>query len=139
MAVKSDLKRRVEQRARAAHRAALTETARLVRDGAREDTGAMKRSIRTPTQRRSGNVYTGVIEIPVSGIPSQRRKALWQEKGTRPHVIRPRTRKVLRFRTGGEVVFAQKVNHPGTEAKPFFYPVLNGWSQRVRDAYRKAS
>lgn len=40
--------------------------------------------------------------------------------GTRPHVIRPRNAKALRFRgSSGEHVFAGKVNHPGTKAHPW--------------------
>lgn len=41
------------------------------------------------------------------------------EYGTRPHIIRPRRRRALRFRVGGAVVFARRVNHPGT--KPYKY------------------
>lgn len=44
------------------------------------------------------------------------------ELGTRPHIIRPRRRKVLRFSAGGRVVFTQMVRHPGTKAKPFMVP-----------------
>lgn len=33
--------------------------------------------------------------------------------GTRPHVIRPKNRKVLRWASGGKFIFAGKVNHPG--------------------------
>lgn len=37
------------------------------------------------------------------------------EGGSSPHTIRPaRTGGVLRFRVGGRVVFARKVEHPGT-------------------------
>lgn len=39
--------------------------------------------------------------------------------GTRPHVIRPRTKQALRFRMGGRTVIVAKVNHPGTRARPF--------------------
>jgi hypothetical protein len=39
--------------------------------------------------------------------------------GTKPHVIRPKNAKVLRFNVGGQVVFARVVNHPGTRARPF--------------------
>lgn len=39
--------------------------------------------------------------------------------GTRPHVIRPRRAKALRFTVGGRVVFAKVVNHPGQRAQPF--------------------
>jgi hypothetical protein len=56
------------------------------------------------------------------------------ELGTRPHVIVPRRRKVLRFapagsgtlsgrpRKGGGVVFARRVQHPGTRPQPFMVP-----------------
>lgn len=40
-------------------------------------------------------------------------------EGTPPHVIRPRTKKALRFVAGGAVRFATKVNHPGTAPNNF--------------------
>jgi hypothetical protein len=60
--------------------------------------------------------------------------AVFLEKGTKPHVIRPKKGKFLRFapgagstlggrpRAGASVVFARKVNHPGTKAYPFLLP-----------------
>jgi hypothetical protein len=39
--------------------------------------------------------------------------------GTRPHIIRPRRAKALRFEVGGGVVFAKRVRHPGTRANDF--------------------
>lgn len=39
--------------------------------------------------------------------------------GTRPHVIRPRRAKALRFKVGGRTVYAAVVRHPGTRARPF--------------------
>ncbi|MBT2490649.1 hypothetical protein J7E96_19440 [Streptomyces sp. ISL-96] len=44
--------------------------------------------------------------------------------GTRPHVIRPRRAKALRFDMGGRMVFAKKVNHPGTRANNFLEAAL---------------
>lgn len=44
------------------------------------------------------------------------------EFGTAPHVIRPKAgRRALRFPGAGGFVFAKRVNHPGTQAMPFFY------------------
>jgi|LSQX01.1.fsa_nt_gb hypothetical protein len=52
------------------------------------------------------------------------------EFGTRPHVIQVRRAKVLAgylLKPGakkyGWMYFGKKVNHPGTKANPFFYPV----------------
>lgn len=39
--------------------------------------------------------------------------------GTRPHVIRPRRKKALRFDVGGRTVFAAVVHHPGTRPNDF--------------------
>lgn len=41
----------------------------------------------------------------------------WLDQGTRPHVILPKSRKVLKFSAGGGTVFARRVNHPGTKAR----------------------
>jgi hypothetical protein len=40
--------------------------------------------------------------------------------GTRPHVIKPKNKKFLRFVVEGDkVVFTKLVNHPGTKANDF--------------------
>ena len=40
-------------------------------------------------------------------------------EGTVPHEIRPVRASVLRFVVDGQVVFAKKVNHPGTDPNPY--------------------
>lgn len=42
--------------------------------------------------------------------------ATYLEEGTRPHVIRPKRAKAIRFKVAGRTVFAQIVHHPGTKA-----------------------
>ncbi|UQA95611.1 hypothetical protein [Streptomyces halobius] len=44
--------------------------------------------------------------------------------GTRPHVIRPRRAKALRFDSGGRTAFAKVVHHPGTSANDFMGEAL---------------
>lgn len=41
------------------------------------------------------------------------------ENGTKPHEIRPRRAKMLRFVQNGAVRFANLVRHPGTKPRPF--------------------
>lgn len=52
--------------------------------------------------------------------------ALWHHEGTVPHVIRPRNRRWLVFywRRVGRVVFAKRVNHPGTQPNRFLVKAL---------------
>ena len=95
------------------------------------DTGRLRASIRVEARRTFTlrSVYT---------IGSDVEYAAMVNDGTRPHVIRPRNRQVLRFRVGGQVVFARVVNHPGTRARPFLDRALRevaaqrGYSFRTR-------
>ena len=60
--------------------------------------------------------------------------AAYVERGTRPHIIRPKNKKVLRWaadgsgrltgavRAGGQARFAKRVRHPGTKAQPYMVP-----------------
>jgi hypothetical protein len=58
--------------------------------------------------------------------------AQFVEFGTKPHVIRPRNKKILAWgknrrlsgnaRSGSEMIFAHEVNHPGTRAQPYLMP-----------------
>lgn len=43
------------------------------------------------------------------------------DMGARPHVITPRRGKFLRFMSGGKIVFARRVQHPGNQAYRFLY------------------
>jgi hypothetical protein len=55
-------------------------------------------------------------------IFSNKKHAPFVEYGTKPHVILPRNAKFLRFVVrGGGVVFARKVNHPGTRGFRFLH------------------
>lgn len=77
------------------------------------------------------------------------------DRGTKPHVIRPRRGKLLRFATGysaktrpgsiisgaggasGPVVFAREVNHPGTKARGFSRRLRAKWKEKYpRDMQR---
>lgn len=45
--------------------------------------------------------------------------AVFVHWGTRPHVIRPKRKKALRWPAGGKFVFAGVVNHPGYKGDPW--------------------
>ena len=76
------------------------------------DTGRLRASIqgearRTWTLRPQFIVFSNVDYAPMVN------------DGTRPHVIRPRNARALRFEVGGRIVYARYVMHPGTRARPF--------------------
>lgn len=60
------------------------------------------------------------------------------ERGSGPRTIEPRNAKALRFVVGGETVFARRVNHPGTRAKPFLVPALTQNAGEVMAEMRRA-
>lgn len=71
----------------------------------------------------------------------------WVDKGTRPHIIRPKNGNYLAFQGGyqakttprvigsrpggssGPTVYSQEVHHPGTEAREFSKTIYNKWQQ----------
>lgn len=57
----------------------------------------------------------------------------WLQFGTPPYVIKPRTKKVLRFEVNGKVVFAKFVNHPGIKPNPFIDRAIDKTSPKVPD------
>lgn len=73
------------------------------------DTGGLKASIRRYWTRSSGKKLT-------VAVGSNRKIAELHHEGTKPHVIRARNAKALRYQgSNGEIVFAKSVNHPGTK------------------------
>lgn len=59
---------------------------------------------------------------------------IYNDQGTRPHLITPKRRTFLKFDVGGSTVFTKKVNHPGTKAQ-----YLNKRVQAKVDALRLAA
>ncbi|SRR5712691_2067245 len=84
-------------------------------------------------QRRSGVLYNSVADrvlnlgtIVRGEVYSHVPYGYMQEVGTRPHVILPRkSGGYLRFEVGGRVVFAKKVNHPGTKPTPWLHEAFD--------------
>ena len=76
------------------------------------DTGRLRASLRV--QRRS---FFGLRQRWTVG--SDVDYAPMVNDGTKPHIIRPKRAKALRFKVGGRTVYAMVVHHPGTRARPF--------------------
>lgn len=76
------------------------------------DTGRLRASIQ-------GELRRNILLRPRFEIGSNVEYAAMVNDGTRPHLIRPRYARALRFVVGGQVVYARVVHHPGTRAQPF--------------------
>lgn len=50
--------------------------------------------------------------------------ALLHHRGSRPHVILPQRGRTLKFKSGGRVVYARQVVHPGTRPNPYLLAAL---------------
>lgn len=77
---------------------------------------------------RTGNLGRTIQQDPLravgpfsvtGGVTANANYAAAVHDGTPPHVIRPKSGKALKFNMGGRVVFARKVNHPGTAGRPY--------------------
>ena len=74
-------------------------------------TGVLKASIHTRrTMRATGFAYE---------VGSTQNYALLHHEGTRPHMIIANRAQSLRFTSGGRVVYARTVAHPGTRANRY--------------------
>lgn len=79
----------------------------------------------------------GSLAIVDTGAYSRRLVAradhgVYVNSGTKPHEIRPRNGKTLRFVSAGQTVFARKVKHPGTSKRPFMDNAAAAGSQAMR-------
>lgn len=82
--------------------------------------------------KRTHNLEHRIVKrvVQINGVPVVQvgavgvKYALWHHEGTRPHVIRPVRAKALRFEVDGNVVFARRVNHPGTKPNRYLINAL---------------
>ena len=61
--------------------------------------------------------------------------AVYVEKGTAPHEIRPVNASVLAFEVNGKMVFSSLVNHPGTKPNPFMQRAVEAAREKVEEIF----
>ena len=64
--------------------------------------------------------------------------AVFQHEGTKPHLIAPRFKKVLRFAVNKEFVFSRRVWHPGIKADPFLYTAADVMQPTIEARFKAA-
>ena len=75
-------------------------------------TGHLRRGIATNIGNMEATVHTSNIKY-----------ASMVEKGTRPHIIKPKNKKALYWKGASHPV--KQVNHPGSKAKPYLIPAFD--------------
>lgn len=115
------IRRKLEQIGDRMAKRALAETAEEIEENVSEwagrhtkpgGTGALFRSI---VARPLGDGSQWEIGHDLQVAPH----ALFVHWGTRPHKIKPKNKKMLRFPVGGKFAFAREVNHPGYKGDPW--------------------
>ena len=90
-------------------------------------TGHLRRSIAYKTTMSEGVVHTSNVVY-----------AIGVEKGTRPHTIKPKNKKMLYWQGASHPV--KQVRHPGSKAKPYLIPALEAekpkFLQNLKEAIR---
>ena len=104
----------------------------------REIGSMMVPALKKNTPRRTGKLANST-RFQLMGSPSDQRMEIRQgartpagdfygsyvRLGTKPHEIRPVKAKALAFMIGNRLVFAKKVNHPGTKPNPYHVDTMN--------------
>jgi hypothetical protein len=113
---------------------AITPNPQMMRDLALHAVAEQKKLVPRKTGNLGRSIGIGRVTATYAETVASAEYAAFVELGTRPHVIVPRTKKVLRWpatgsatlsgrvASGGQAIFARKVNHPGTKAQPFMVP-----------------
>lgn len=101
---------------------ALDDLDNVMRDLALTAVGEQKRlsPVKTGNLRRS--IHVGRVTAREAETIASADYAGYVEFGTRPHEIRPRVKRVLRWKSGTGYRYARVVKHPGTRAQPFMLP-----------------
>ncbi len=109
----------------------------LVREAARR----AEELIRERAPRRSGRLADSVSS-EVRGnealVGPKVPYAVFIERGTRPHEIRPRSARALRFLAKGRLVFARRVWHPGIRPRFFVLRAAEALRSELGGIFREA-
>lgn len=65
--------------------------------------------------------------------------ASFVEFDTKPHVIRAKNARALRFQVGGRTVYARQVNHPGTKGQRFVRDSFQAWVDSIGELVAEAN
>jgi len=100
------------------------------------------------TGKLERNAYVKIIPNGVeAGIENEGMMVDWRgtrknygvfvHEGTRPHIIKPKKKKSLRWSPPGGDVFAKEVHHPGYKGDPYLYNAAQETFNRLDKIFRE--
>ena len=88
------------------------------------------------TRHLTRNVATQIGDLEATIHTSNVKYAIIVEKGSRPHIIRPKNKKALYWEGAKRPV--KMVNHPGSRAKPFLIPAFESEKDKFIENLKEA-
>ena len=88
------------------------------------------------TRHLSLGVKTEVKDLEATVHTSNIKYAIIVEKGSKPHIIRPKNKKALYWEGASRPV--KMVNHPGSRAKPFLIPAFESEKDKFIENLKEA-
>ena len=88
------------------------------------------------TRHLSLGVKTEVKDLEATVHTSNIKYAIIVEKGSRPHIIRPKNKKALYWEGAKRPV--KLVNHPGSKAKPYLIPAFESEKDKFIENLKEA-
>jgi hypothetical protein len=108
-----------------------------------ESSTQLERALKTTSPRDTGLMESRTT-VQAQGLTATAKAATdyasFVKDGTRPHLIRPRTKKVLAFYWPkvGRQMFLPRVNHPGTRGNSWWDQGIAKWQDFLREGLRRA-
>lgn len=105
--------------------------AKAVKEGRfKTQTGTLRRSILREVQSaQKGLVY----------VASDAPYGIYVELGSGPHTIEARGKKALAFKGPSGIIFAKRVNHPGSKPYPFMSAAFEAIAPKIPGFYQEAA
>ena len=101
----------------------------------RSRSGNLELAIDTDVQITPDHEVIGIVQIDPNS--SAGTYGPYVHDGTPPHIIRPRTKKWLRWSNGSGFRFAKMVKHPGTKRDQFIYEAGETNQQHINDVFNR--
>lgn len=110
--------------------------AKMAKPYAPKKSGTLRKSIGSKVSKAKGGTrVAGVVGARYGFEKNGQDPTKYQHlvnRGTKPHSIAPKTKKVMAFRAGGRTLFSQTSTHPGTRPNAFLTRAYNASRSAVQ-------